>query len=642
MQYRPEIDGLRTVAIIPVILFHSGLALFSGGFIGVDVFFVISGYLITSIIVEELENGRFSFSGFYYRRAKRILPALFVVMAVTIPFSWLWMLPAQHDSYARSLVYVSLFVSNFLFWKESGYFSPAAEEKPLLHTWSLAVEEQYYLLFPLLLVGLWRLGRNPVLAVIVLLSCLSLWLSQWGSVNKPEANFYLLVSRSWEIFVGAIGALLVQKKQPQGNGFLALLGLFCVFIALFSFDKSTPIPSVYALLPVCGTLLILVYARSTTLVAKILSFGPLVYMGLISYSLYLWHQPILAFSRLKGLQLDDEWLLLVLLGLTFLLAMATYKFIERPIKKSQFFASKVRLFGVTGAVLIAFIAYGTTARNVGYFSSNYPAAAAMLAQIKWPAELSYSEPCRSKYGADQYCLINDIQKPPTVALIGDSHANHFYWGLNDYVANNGGNLLLLGAGACPPFVGANRGFHPEHGHLRCFDRTDNLYQSVIDNPTIKEVYIAFRGDEYLRDDVSLNDVHGEITQGDKVVKIIAFLQRTVSLLQKSGKKVVFITDLPDLPISLEDCIKDDYVLDHNTDCLEVTLGPLSSAYIEIMQSVSLMKGVVVFPTYELAGDQFPFGETGLTYRDSTHLSYQGSMYFSPQYQQYFDSFGLGR
>ena len=561
-------------------------------------------------------------------------------MAVTIPFSWMWMLPVQHDNYARSLVYVSLFVSNFLFWKESGYFAPAAEEKPLLHTWSLAVEEQYYLLFPLLLVGLWRLGRNPVLAVIILLSCLSLWLSQWGSSNKPEANFYLLVSRAWEIFGGAIGALLVQKKHPQGNEFLAFAGLVCIFVALFYFDKSTPIPSLYALLPVCGTLLILVYARSTTLVAKALSFGPLVYLGLISYSLYLWHQPILAFARLKSLRLDNTWLLLGLLGLTFLLAMATYRFIEVPIKQSKFFASKARLFSVMIAILLAFIGYGSTASNAGYFTSHYPTATAMLEQIKWPAELSYSKVCRSKYGDDQYCLITDIKKPPTAALIGDSHANHFFWGLNDYIANNGGNLLLLGAGACPPFVGANRGFHPEHGHLNCFDRTDELYQSVINNPEIKEVYIAFRGDEYLRDDVSLNDVDGELTQGDNPTRIIMFLQRTVTLLQKAGKKVVFISDLPDLPISLENCIKDDYVLGHHTDCLEISLGPLSPAYMELMQSVSLMKGVVVFPTYKLAGDQFPFGEAGLTYRDSTHLSYEGSMYFSPLYQQYFDSLEL--
>jgi peptidoglycan/LPS O-acetylase OafA/YrhL len=592
--------------------------------------------LITSIIVTELEEGRFVYSSFYYRRAKRILPALFVVMASTVPFAWFWMLPEQHNSYLDSLVYVSLFVSNFLFWKESGYFAPSAEEKPLLHTWSLAVEEQYYLLFPLLIVGLWRFGRNPVLATIVLLSCLSLWLSQWGSEHKPEANFYLLVSRAWEIFAGAIAALLMLKKQPQGNGLLAFVGLLCILISVFTYNESTPIPSFYALLPVVGTVLMLVYAQSNTLVAKVLSLGPLVYIGLISYSLYLWHQPILAFARLKGLQLDNDWLLLSLLGLTLLLAMGTYKFVEVPIKQSPFYASKGRLFAVVFGVLVIFIGYGNVASNSNYFTLKYPTAATLLEQTKWPAQLSYSKECRLKYGADQYCLITDIQHAPTAALIGDSHANHFYWGLSEYVEKKGGNLLLLGAGACPPFVGANRGFHPEHGYLRCFNRTDKLYQSVIDNPVIKEVYIAFRGDEYFRDDVAMNDVYGEITGGSNLTKSVLFLRRTISLLQAEGKKVVLISDLPDLPMSLETCIKNDYVLQQGTGCLDFPLNPISSAYTALMSAMAMIKGLVIFPTYSLTNDQFPSGDAGLTYRDSTHLSYKGSMYFGPMYKQYFD------
>jgi len=636
MKYRPEIDGLRSLAIIPVILFHSGVALFAGGYIGVDVFFVISGYLITSIIAGELEDSRFSYSGFYYRRAKRILPALFVVIAVTLPFSFFWMLPEQHESYLDSLVYVSLFVSNFLFWKESGYFASSAEEKPLLHTWSLAVEEQYYLLFPLLIVGLWRFGRNPVLATILLLSCLSLWLSQWGSAHKPEANFYLLLSRAWEIFAGAIAALLMLKKQPQGNGLLAFVGLLCILISIFAYDESTPIPSLYALLPVVGTVLMLVYGQSNTLVAKALSFGPLVYIGLISYSLYLWHQPILAFARLKGLPLDDAWLLMCLLGWTFVLAVATYKFVEVPIKKSSFYASKARLFGVVAAGLVVFIGYGNVASNSNYFTLKYPAAAAMLEQTKWPAELSYSEACRIKYGADQYCLIKDIQQAPTAALIGDSHANHFYWGLSEYVEQKGGNLLLLGAGACPPFIGANRGFHPEHGYLRCFNRTDKLYQSVIDNSAIKEVYIAFRGDEYLRDDVSLHDVNGEITNGNNLTKSVLFLRKTIGLLKAAGKKVVLISDLPDLPMSLETCIKNDYVLQQATGCLDLPLNSMSSAYTALLAAMAMTKELVIFPTYSFTNQQFPSGDAGLTYRDSTHLSYKGSMYFGPMYKQYFD------
>lgn len=196
MKYRPEIDGLRALAVVPVILFHAGFELFSGGFVGVDVFFVISGYLITTIFIEEIDNQRFSIVNFYERRARRILPALFFVMLLCIPFAWLWMLPFQLKGFADSLIAVCLFASNILFWSESGYFDAATEEKPLLHTWSLAVEEQYYVLFPLFLLLAWRFGKNRVFWMIVAMAAVSLLLSEWGWRHKPVANFYLAPTRA--------------------------------------------------------------------------------------------------------------------------------------------------------------------------------------------------------------------------------------------------------------------------------------------------------------------------------------------------------------------------------------------------------------------------------------------------------------
>jgi peptidoglycan/LPS O-acetylase OafA/YrhL len=189
MRYRPEIDGLRAVAVVPVILFHAGFETFSGGFVGVDVFFVISGYLITSLIIEDLEKGHFSIARFYERRARRILPALFFVMLCCIPFAWMWMLPHKLKDFGQSIVAVTLFASNVLFWIKDGYFSEAAELKPLLHTWSLAVEEQYYLCFPIFLIAIWRFGRPAVAALLMLIALVSLGLSEWGWRNAPSANF---------------------------------------------------------------------------------------------------------------------------------------------------------------------------------------------------------------------------------------------------------------------------------------------------------------------------------------------------------------------------------------------------------------------------------------------------------------------
>ena len=211
MDYRREIDGLRAIAVLPVILFHAGFETFSGGFVGVDVFFVISGYLITTIIIAELEQGKFSIINFYERRARRILPALFLVMLVCIPLAWFWLLPRDMQDFSQSLVAVTVFASNILFWRESGYFDTAAELKPLLHTWSLAVEEQYYVIFPLFLMSFWRLGKRWIMILLVAVFVVSLALAQWASLAKPSAAFFLLPARGWELLVGAFAAFCWLK-----------------------------------------------------------------------------------------------------------------------------------------------------------------------------------------------------------------------------------------------------------------------------------------------------------------------------------------------------------------------------------------------------------------------------------------------
>ena len=195
MKYRSEIDGLRALAVLPVIFFHAGFELFSGGFVGVDVFLVISGYLITTIIISEMSEGKFSILKFYERRARRILPALFFVMLVSLPFAWLWLTPKDLKDFGQSLIATSTFSSNILFWLESGYFDTATELKPLLHTWSLAVEEQYYILFPIFLLITWRLGLKWILSILAIILVISLGAAHWGAYNKPNAAFYLLPTR---------------------------------------------------------------------------------------------------------------------------------------------------------------------------------------------------------------------------------------------------------------------------------------------------------------------------------------------------------------------------------------------------------------------------------------------------------------
>ena len=347
MKYRAEIDGLRALAVVPVILFHAGFELFSGGFVGVDVFFVISGYLITTILIEDLENQRFSLVNFYERRARRILPALFFVMLVCIPFAWMWMLPIQMKDFSQSLVAVSLFASNILFWGESGYFAAAAEEKPLLHTWSLAVEEQYYVLFPIFLILAWRFGKNRVFWMIVVMASISLLLSEWGWRNKASANFYLAPTRAWELFAGSIAAFIVQKQGVQKNNILALLGLAAIVFSIFFYDETTPFPSVYALVPVFGVVLLVLYAGKGTLAAKILSTKGFVGIGLISYSAYLWHQPLFAFARIRTIEHPSLLLMPALSFLSILLAYLTWCYIEKPFRsKTSFSRNTIFLFSL--------------------------------------------------------------------------------------------------------------------------------------------------------------------------------------------------------------------------------------------------------------------------------------------------------
>jgi len=267
MKYRPEVDGLRAVAVIPVILFHAGFSFFSGGYIGVDIFFVISGYLITTIIYRELESGKFSIINFYEKRSRRILPLLFFIVFISIPLAWFGLFNIDMIDFSQSLVAIPVFSSNVLFWLEADYFDTASELKPLLHTWSLAVEEQFYLFFPITLLVIWKINKNYILPSILIVGFVSLIFSQWASVNFPTANFYLLPSRAWELAVGSVVGILLHKNSTFVNSFnktkmaniLSWTGLLMITYSILIFDGNTPYPSLYTLIPTLGTALIICF-----------------------------------------------------------------------------------------------------------------------------------------------------------------------------------------------------------------------------------------------------------------------------------------------------------------------------------------------------------------------------------------------
>jgi peptidoglycan/LPS O-acetylase OafA/YrhL len=337
VQYRAEIDGLRAVAVIPVILFHAGFQAFSGGFVGVDVFFVISGYLITTIILADLDAGKFSIGRFYERRARRILPALFAVMILCAVPAYLTMLPDELQNFGQSVVASTLMANNVLSVMTSGYWALDSGFKPLLHTWSLGVEEQYYVLFPLLLIAGWRLGRRNLLSLLGVLFVLSLGAAQWAAPRHPEANFFLLPTRGWEILVGAFVAFALHQRpsikgSPTQLQVLSLAGLLLIGFSIVAYTEETPFPSAYTLAPTIGTALVILYAAPGTFANRILSTRVAVGIGLISYSAYLLHQPLMAYARLVATEPVRPAILLVLVALTLAGAWLIWRFIEAPFR----------------------------------------------------------------------------------------------------------------------------------------------------------------------------------------------------------------------------------------------------------------------------------------------------------------------
>lgn len=361
MHYRKEIDGLRAIAILPVIWIHSGLPYITGGFLGVDVFFVISGFLITSILISEFEAGKFSLARFYERRARRILPALlFVIMLTSIFVPVVSDNPKFIGDYGTSVLSTIFFGSNIYFWQTSGYFGRTSELSPMLHTWSLAVEEQYYIFFPLLMMLLFSFGKKAMIGGVILISICSLLIAEWGAINSPVANFYLLPSRAWELMAGALAAifygnLFLVNIRSEFSTFISGIGIVLILSSYLLFTPSTLHPTSLTILPVLGGVLVLLFAEQRNFVGKFLSIKFLNFIGLISYSLYLWHQPILALmKKLNSIHLVPSQIL-ISISLTFSLSYLTWKYVENPFRdKHKYRQNKVFKLSIISILAVSF------------------------------------------------------------------------------------------------------------------------------------------------------------------------------------------------------------------------------------------------------------------------------------------------
>ena len=412
--YRPEIDGLRAISVIGVVLFHLELG-FPGGFVGVDVFFVISGYLITGILLRQLGEDRFSLMEFWARRVRRIVPAAIVMVVGALLIGAFLQTPERYASLARSAMAHVLMASNCYFTRDQGYFAEKSDHEPLLHTWSLSVEEQFYLIFPLIVCFVWKRAPQRLVLVFTSAALISFSWSWIEVVSNPKWAFFLLPARGWELLVGALLAILPQKTMRSlGDEAWAGLGLVLVLAPMFFFDRQTAFPGPGALAPVLGAAL-LIWTGGSTKIGKLLGWRALVRIGLISYSLYLWHWPFVVFAREMVIELTLTWKISLLVA-SFLAGYSSWRWVEMPSRSGLLLATRRRslIFGLTSAVTLFVIAFSIKAS--GGFPSRLPAELRLIiSDITWNG----AEYTSAKSEAIPIGFQDD--GPVDFALWGDSH-----------------------------------------------------------------------------------------------------------------------------------------------------------------------------------------------------------------------------
>jgi peptidoglycan/LPS O-acetylase OafA/YrhL len=571
IEYRPDLDGLRAVAVIFVVVFHAFPKLLPGGFVGVDVFFVISGYLISSIIIKSLQVKKFSFLEFYSRRIRRIFPAVILVLVTCVAFGYFVLLPLEYKQLAKHVTGSASFLSNIVLWRESGYFDNAAETKPLLHFWSLAIEEQFYLAWPLVLWLAFRANLNWV-TIAVGFTGVSFFLNIHNIAIDETGTFYSFQTRIWEILVGAILALLsahrkawigwanrvdsslgciIYAKAPVScgdtlRGACSLFGTALIVTSAVIYSKAIAFPGVWALLPVVGATLLILSGPDTWLSRRLLANPLMVWIGLISFPLYLWHWPLLSFARiLEGQPLTSVTKVTVILIAVFL-AWLTYSFLEKPIRKTGVYAAL--------SLLVFLISLG----SAGYFihsKEGLPERGPSLSSDDTNAPLNLPNVALlNTCGLPEsevkgFICISDSRPPvPKYALLGDSKADAMAAGLIK-TSDERGRWLFIGGGTAGKPVPVISDHHLYRSYQ---DATKRAITAIAENKQIEVVVLvaATRILFNLRNDSDIEDL---ATSKNYAVALDG-LQNVISLLKNANKKVVLVTDNPTLPHP-EDCIQ---------------------------------------------------------------------------------------
>ena len=640
MQYRKDIDGLRAFAVLPVIFFHAGIDFFKGGFLGVDIFFVISGFLITTILLGELEQNKFSIVNFYERRARRILPALFIVLITTYVAGVILMPALEFKEFSQSLVSVVAFVSNLFFFLEIDYFSLAAEEMPLLHTWSLAIEEQYYIFFPPLLYLIWVKSKRllPIILWIMTLASIVAVMIH-NHLGQESANFYSPISRAWELMAGSISAYVAHKGMIRvGNKFVADLAFALLLLCLIVWPDNVYHPGLLTILPVVATCAVILYCSPASISYKILSNSFFVFVGLISYSLYLWHQPILALLRLKTVGHPSMVLFALAIGLTFLLAYLSYKYVETPFRNKKRYGRKF-IFGYSFVGLACFGLLGITGHFKDGFSSRFDNISQLQASMKSSPKRKTCHSSSTNYiqPSDACEYFGSMVK---WASFGDSHTVEPAYALASSLASDDIGLSHHSFSGCPPVFG-----YTVKGQEVCISWINDTLTHLENDKNISTVLVGFRYTYHLFGDntelypsvpslPSIDIVSDKnLSHQEKIEMYWEGIEHVVKRLLDAEKKVILLEPVPELPIHISKAVtpwsifSDKTMLDIDTSTSKNYFEERHKVVLDKLESLTPHENLIRLSVYDALCNELgcPAAKNGRAlYFDDDHLSVYGS------------------
>jgi len=649
INYRPEIDGLRAISVLAVIFYHANFIIYDnlflqGGFLGVDIFFVISGYLITSLILKEIKtSGKFNFINFYQRRIRRILPMLIFITLFFIPLAWLNLLPTKLLDFSNSIFSSTFFSSNFFFiFSSQEYGHSSSILKPFLHTWSLSVEEQFYIFYPLFVILCFKYLKNKFFFLLILFSSLSLILAQLGSSNFSILNFYLLPTRVWELFCGAILANIEIDYKRQNsrvyNNILPLLGIILIIFSFVYFDNDTLHPSFITIVPVLGTALIIWYSNEKSIVTKILSNKYLVSLGLISYSLYLWHFPLFSFGELLNLIESFTHKAIVIL-LSLLMSAASYFIIEKPFRNRAVISNKklyVLLFlSVTLIVLFSYFTY----KEKGFPNRSQIIFKEEFKEKPWESLKDNNGICHLR--TDNFCNLNSKGKKGTVFLIGDSHMITMGKSLSDNLVKNNYSFFSLTNGGCyylPNFRYVNS--KTNELMFGCDENYQEKRKSLMMNVNNPIAIIGGNLNRYLSNEGA--DLKPSVSKfiTTKNVSLEKSLKLSIFELLENNIKVIIVYPIPEIPWDPLAKIYGssnsrnfnevkNYILSNNVTTSYKSYVLRSKKAFEILNDIHHKNLFRVYPhkifcDYNKVNDCFIHNKKNIFYFDSEHLSSIGS------------------